>query len=47
MFGIIKQMFIVSLTSLVNASSHTKCVSLRNRKCEIQRTLINIHPNDS
>ena len=38
-------MFIVLLTSLVHASSHTKCVSLSNRKCEIRPTLINIHPN--
>ena len=46
MFGIIKKMFIVSLTSLVNASSHTKCVSLSNQKFEIQSTLINLHSNE-
>ena len=28
MFGIIKELFFVLLTSLVNASIHTKCVSL-------------------
>ena len=28
MFGIIKRMFIVLLASIVNASNHTKCVSL-------------------
>ena len=44
MFGFL-QMFIVLLTSLVNASNHTKCVSLSNEKCEIQRTLINLYPN--
>ena len=33
------------LTSLVNASSHTKCVSLSNQKCEIQHDLTNLHPN--
>ena len=33
-------------TSLVNTSSHTKCVSLSNQKCEIQPTLINLHPNE-
>ena len=38
-------MFIVLLTSLGIASSHTKCVSLRNQKCEIWSTLINLHPN--
>ena len=26
MFGIIKKMFIVLLTSIANASNHTKCV---------------------
>ena len=31
---------------VVNASSHTKCVSLRNQKCQIQHTLINLHPNE-
>ena len=39
MFRFIKEMFIILLTSLVNASSHTKCVSLSNQKCEIQPTL--------
>ena len=33
------------LTSIVNASNHTKCVSLSNQKCETQPTLINLHPN--
>ena len=39
MFGIIKKVFIVLLTSIVNASNHTKCVSL------IQPTL-NLYPNE-
>ena len=30
----------------VNASNHTKYVSLSNKKCEIQPTLINLHPNE-
>ena len=46
MFGIIKKIFIVSLFSIVNASNHTKCVSLSNQKCIIQPTLINLHPNE-
>ena len=29
----------------VNTSSNTKCVSLINQKCEIQRTVINLHPD--
>ena len=36
-------MFTVLLTSIVNASNHTKCVSLSNQKCEIQSTLFNLH----
>ena len=33
MFEIIQQMFILLLSSLVNASKHTKYVSLSNQKC--------------
>ena len=39
-------MFIVLLRRIVNASNHTKSVSLNNQKCEIQPTLINLHPNE-
>ena len=46
MFGIIKKMFIVLLTSIINAINHTKCVSLSSQKCDIQSTLINLHPNE-
>ena len=46
MFEIIKKMFIVLLSSIVNASNHTKCVSLSNQKCGIQSTLINLYPNE-
>ena len=52
MFTIIKKMFIVlfisliNTSSIVNASIQTKWVSLRNQKCEIQLTLINLHPNE-
>ena len=46
MFGIIKKMFIVLLTSIVNACSHTKFVSLRNQNCMTQPTLINLHANE-
>ena len=34
------------MPGLVNASNHTKCLSLSNQKCEIQPTLINLHPNE-
>ena len=46
MFGIIKEMFIVLLINIVNASNLTKCVSLSNQKCEIQSALIKLHPNE-
>ena len=39
-------MIFVLLTCLVNASNHTKCVSVSNQKCEIQPTLINLHSNE-
>ena len=46
MFGLIKKIFIGPLTGLFNGSNHTKCISLSNQKCEIQLTLINLHPNE-
>ena len=46
MFQLVKKMFIVLLSSMVNASNHTKCVSLSKQKCMIQLTLINLHPNE-
>ena len=46
MFEIIKKMFVVLLTNIVNGCNHTKYVSLRNQKCMIQPTLINVYPNE-
>ena len=46
MFGLIKKIFIGSLTGLVNGTNHTKCVPLINKKCMIQPTLINLCPNE-
>ena len=41
---LLKKMFTVLLGSIVNASKHTKCLSLSNQKCKIQPILINLHP---
>ena len=38
-------MFIGLSTSIVNASDHTKSISLNNQQCMNQSTNINIHPN--
>ena len=46
MLGFIKRMFIGLLTSLVNASNYTKCVSLNNQQCMIQPVFINLYPNE-
>ena len=46
MFGLIKKMFFGLLTSIVNASNHTKCVSLNNQQCMTQPNLINLLPNE-
>ena len=46
MFGLITKMFIVLLSSIVNASDYTKSVSLSNQKCKIQPTFIILHPNE-
>ena len=43
----ILKIFIGLLTSVVvNAFSHTKCISLSNQKCMIQSTLIHLHLNE-
>ena len=41
-----KEIFIVLLISVANATNHTKCVFLSNQKCMTQPTLINLHPNE-
>ena len=46
MFGLIRKIFIILLTTIVTASYHTKCVSLSNQKCMTKPTLINLHPNE-
>ena len=46
MFRLIKKIFMGLLISIVNASNHTKCMSLRNQKYMIQPTLINLYPNE-
>ena len=37
---------LINTSNIVNASNHTRCVSLSNQKCEIQPTLINLHRNE-
>ena len=44
MFGLIKELFIGLLTSIVRASNYTKRVSLSNQKSIAQPTFINSHP---
>ena len=39
-------MFMELLISIVNASNHTKCVSLSNKKCMTQLAVINLRTND-
>ena len=46
MFGIIKKMFIVVLSNIVNESNHTKCMSLSNQKCMTLPTHTNLQPNE-
>ena len=46
MFKIILKMFFWLLTDIVNASNNTKCKSLGHEKCDIQPTLISLHPNE-
>ena len=46
MLKFLKKIFIELLPSIVNASKHTKCVSLSNQKHKTQPTLVNLHPNE-
>ena len=46
MFELVKKIFTGLLISPANASNQTKCVSLSKKKCMIQLTLINLHPNE-
>ena len=46
MIRLIKKLFIGLLISIVNASNHTKCVSLSNQKCMTQPALINLDHNE-
>ena len=46
MFGLIKKIFIVLLTSIGSVSNLRKFASLSSQKCMIQPTLINLHPNE-
>ena len=39
-------MVFVLLTSAANVSNHRKCVSLNNKQCMTQSTLINLHSNE-
>ena len=45
MFGLIKKMFVILLTSIVSAPNHTKRMSLSNQKCMAQPSRINLHPS--
>ena len=44
---VVTKMFIGLLASVLNASNHTKCISLSNQQCMVEPTLINLHPNGS
>ena len=46
MLGLIKKIFIILLSNIVNGSNHTQCISLSNQKCMTQPTLVNLHPNE-
>ena len=47
MFGLIKKIFNIGLlTGIVSVSNYKKYVLLRNQKCMIQPTLVNLHPNE-
>ena len=46
MLRVIKKVIIGLLASTVNASNHTKRISLNNQQYMIQPTLINLYPDE-
>ena len=46
MFGLIKEIFVGLVISIVIAFNHMKCISLSNQRFMIQPTFINLHPNE-
>ena len=46
MFGLIKEVFILVLSTTVYGYNHTKYVSLSDQKCKMQPTLINLDLNE-
>ena len=46
MFVLIRKMFVILLTSIVNVSNNAKCIFLSNQQCKTQHNPINLHPND-
>ena len=46
MLELTKKVFIGLLTGQVNWSNDKNCVLLINQKCEVQPTLIDLHPNE-
>ena len=46
MLRLIKKIFMGLLITVVNASKHTKGMSLSNQKCMIQPNLINLQPDE-
>ena len=46
MFGLFKKIFIELLIGLFIGYNHKKCVSLISQKCQIEPTLIKLHPNE-
>ena len=40
MLGLIKKIFMGLIINIVSASNHTKCFSLNNQKCEIQKKYV-------
>ena len=46
LLGLIKKIFIGLLIGLFHGSNHLKRISLRENKCQIQPTLINLYLNE-
>ena len=45
-FSLCSLLFIGLVDNIVNASNHTRSISLKSQQCMIEPTLINLHPNE-
>ena len=46
MFGVIKKIFVVTMTFLVSSVNSLECVSINNQECKVREEIINVNNNE-